>query len=68
MIIGILIGIVLGVGIGILLPNIKSRLKPIEKGELSDEEKANIEKQKELRKNFEELMNYDYQTALRGDK
>ena len=60
-----LIGLVLGVAIGITLPIIKQRIKPIKKVELSEEEKA---KQKELRKNFDELMNYDYQTALRGDK
>ena len=60
-----LIGLVLGIGIGIILPIIKQRIKPIKKVELSEEEKA---KQKELRKNFDELMNYDYQTALRGDK
>jgi uncharacterized membrane-anchored protein YhcB (DUF1043 family) len=60
-----LIGLVLGIGIGIILPIIKKHLKPIKKVELSEEEKA---KQKELRKNFDELMNYDYQTALRGDK
>ena len=60
-----LIGLVLGIGIGIILPIVKNYLKPINKVELSEEEK---QKQKELRKNFDELMNYDYQTALRGDK
>lgn len=60
-----LIGLILGIGIGIVLPIIKSHLKPIKKVELSKEEK---EKQEQLRKNFDELMNYDYQTALRGDK
>ena len=60
-----LIGLVLGIGIGIILPIIKQRIKPIKKVELSEEEKA---KQKKLKKNFDELMNYDYQTALRGDK
>ena len=56
-----LIGLVLGIGIGIILPIIKEQLKPIKKGELSEEEKK---KQEKLRKNFDELMNYDYQTAL----
>jgi uncharacterized membrane-anchored protein YhcB (DUF1043 family) len=60
-----LIGLVLGIGIGIILPIIKQRIKPIKKVELSKEEK---DKQEQLRKNFDELMNYDYQTALRGDK
>ena len=60
-----LIGLVLGVAIGITLPIIKQRIKPIKKVELSEEEKK---KQEKLRKNFDELMNYDYQTALRGDK
>lgn len=60
-----LIGLVLGIGIGIILPIIKQRLKPIKKVELSKEEK---DKQEQLRKNFDELMSYDYQTALRGDK
>jgi uncharacterized membrane-anchored protein YhcB (DUF1043 family) len=60
-----LIGLVLGVAIGITLPIIKQRIKPIKKVELSKEEK---DKQEQLRKNFDELMNYDYQTALRGDK
>ena len=61
MVIGILIGVILGIGIVIILPIIKERLKPIKKGELSEEEKK---KQEKLRKNFDELMNYDYQTAL----
>ena len=60
-----LIGLVLGIGIGIILPITKQRIKPIKKVELSKEEK---DKQEQLRKNFDELMNYDYQTALRGDK
>lgn len=60
-----LIGLVLGVAIGITLPIIKQRIKPIKKVELSKEEK---DKQEQLRKNFDELMNYDYKTALRGDK
>lgn len=63
--IGAIIGVVLGIGIGILLPIIKQAIKPAKKVELSDEEK---EKQIQLRKNFDELMSYDYQTALRGDK
>ena len=63
--IGAIIGVVLGIGIGMLLPIIKQAIKPVKKVELSDEEK---EKQIQLRKNFDELMSYDYQTALRGDK
>lgn len=60
-----LIGLVLGVVIGIALSIIKSHLKPIKKVELSKEEK---DKQEKLKKNFDELMNYDYKAALRGDK
>lgn len=60
-----LIGLVLGIGIGIVLPIIKTRLKPIKKVEINEEEK---EKQEKLKKNFDELMSYDYTTALRGDK
>ena len=60
-----LIGLILGIGIGIVLPIIKQRIKPVKKVELSKEEK---DKQEKLRKNFDELMSYDYQTALRGDK
>ena len=63
--IGTLIAIVLGIGIGLLLPRLKDYLKPVKKVELSEEEK---QKQKELRKSFEELMNYDYNIALRGDR
>lgn len=65
MILGALIGIVLGIGIGIILPKIIKQNKPIKKTEISEEEK---QKQKELKKNFDELMSYDYQTALGGDK
>lgn len=65
MILGALIGAVLGIGIGIILPKIIKQNKPIKKTEISEEEK---QKQKELKKNFDELMSYDYQTALGGDK
>ena len=61
--IGTVIGVVLGVAIGIVLPDIKSCLKPVKKVELSEEEKK---KQIKLKKNFDELMQYDYQTALGG--
>ncbi len=57
------IGIILGIGIGIILAIIFKRLKPTKKVELTEEQKR---KQKELRKSFEELMNYDYTTALGG--
>lgn len=70
MIIGILIGIVFGVGIGIALPIIKSHLKRPEKVELSKKEliekEEQKEKQKRIKKSFDELMNYDYNTALGG--
>lgn len=65
MILGALIGAVLGIGIGIILPKIIKQNKPIKKAEISEEEKK---KQEELKKNFDELMKYDYQTALGGDK
>lgn len=65
MILGALIGVVLGIGIGIILPKIIKQNKPIKKVEISEEEKK---KQEELKKSFNELMNYDYQTALGGDK
>ena len=65
MILGALIGAVLGIGIGIILPKIIKQNKPIKKAEISEEEKK---KQEELKKSFNELMNYDYQTALGGDK
>lgn len=57
------IGLVLGVSIGIIFTIIFNRFKPVKKVELSEEEKN---KQKELRKSFDELMNYDYKTALGG--
>ena len=60
------IGIVLGIGIGIGLSILLNRYKPVKKVEISDEEK---QKQKKLRKNFDELMQYDYETALkRGEE
>ena len=58
-----LIGLILGIGIGITLPIAINRLKPVKKVELSEEEKK---KQIKLKKNFDELMQYDYQTALGG--
>ena len=57
------IGIVLGVSIGIVLTIVFNRLKPIKKVEMSEEEKK---KQKKLKKSFDELMQYDYDTALGG--
>lgn len=39
--------------------------KKVEKPKLSKEQKK---KQEELRKHFENLMGYDYDEALRGDK
>lgn len=60
------IGIVLGIGIGIALSILFNRYKPIKKVEISKEEE---EKQKRLKKSFDELMNYDYQAALkRGEE
>jgi Na+/glutamate symporter len=65
MAIGIVIGTILGVIIGTVLPIVNERIRPVKKTPMSDKEK---QKQKELRKSFDELMNYDYQTAMRGDK
>lgn len=72
MIIGGLIGIVLGIGIGIALPIIKTHLEKPKNVEISKEQLIEKEKQKEkeqkIRKSFDELMNYDYNTALGGGR
>lgn len=57
------IGIVLGISIGIVLTIAFNHLKPVKKVEMSEEEKK---KQQKLKKNFDELMQYDYETALGG--
>ena len=59
-----IIGIVLGVGIGIISTILFNRYKPVKKV-INEEE---IEKQKKIRKSFDELMQYDYMTALGGGK
>lgn len=61
--IGTVLGVVLGMAIGIVLPKIKNAIRPIKKVEISEEEKK---KQIKLKKNFDELMQYDYDTALGG--
>lgn len=58
-----IIGIVLGISIGIVLTIAFNRLKPVKKVELSEEDKK---KQIKLKKSFDELMQYDYDTALGG--
>lgn len=63
MAIGIVIGAILGISIGIILPKIKTLIKPSKKVELSDEQ---IEREKRIKKSFNELMEYDYSTALGG--
>lgn len=63
MVIGIVIGAILGISIGIILPKIKTLIKPSKKVELSDEQ---IEREKRIKKSFNELMEYDYSTALGG--
>ena len=72
MIIGGLIGIVLGIGIGIAIPIIKTHLEKPKNVEISKEQLIEKEKQKEkeqkIRKSFDELMNYDYSTALGGGR
>lgn len=66
MIIGALIGAVLGAGIGIGAMLLIKHLKPAKKIELTIEQKK---KQEDLKKSFEELMNYDYTIAIRrGDR
>ena len=66
MIIGALIGAVLGAGIVIIVLLLIKHLKPAKKVILSVEQK---EKQEELKKSFDELMNYDYTIAIRrGDR
>ena len=58
LIIGVLIGIILAL-VGYIL---KTRKPRIEKKELSFEEK---EKREHLKKSFESLMRYDFETAIR---
>ena len=66
MIIGALIGAVLGAGIGIGLFVLIKHLKPSKKVIINVDDK---EKQEKLRKDFDELMKYDYTIAIRrGDR
>lgn len=59
----IILGVVLGMIIGLSLPKIKNAIRPIKKVEISEEEKN---KQEKIKKSFDELMQYDYDTALGG--
>ena len=65
-IIGIILGIIIGITSPVFINNLLMSKKETEKPQkLSKEDR---EKQEKLRKNFENLMGYDYNQALKSSK